>query len=78
MTLEDLLSICSDFDGLGWAVRDQLLEQVMEGDLSSANPNALKLIQKFLTKVAKVADGSASEEAREHAKSIDEYLKSLA
>jgi hypothetical protein len=70
MNIETLVKLCKQYTVLGWAVQAQLGD-VLSGDgMKDQNPNALKLIQDFLTSCAS-DDVSGAEELAEE---IDEYL----
>lgn len=52
MQLDDLIALCQEFNDLGWAVAAQLAEVVDGDDLTTKNPNALRMCQKFLREAA--------------------------
>ena len=48
MDLSELISLCTLYNNLGWAVQEQL-DSVMQGeDLNDQNNNALEMIRDFL------------------------------
>ena len=72
----DLVRRARDYQGLGWAVQEQLIS-ILEGEpLEVQNPNALELIQKFVDKQSSDAD-NLDYGWDEIAADIETYLNSL-
>jgi hypothetical protein len=50
--LEDIIEIAKEYDGLGWALQEQL-QSVLDGeDLEDQNENALSMCRAFLRRVS--------------------------
>lgn len=47
MELDDLMRFARNFSNMGWAIQEQL-DDIIKGDFSDVNPNALKEIDQRL------------------------------
>lgn len=78
MTLGTLIEICKRYNDLGWSVQGQLhnvYDDPCPHTFKKQNPNALKLVAKFLRHVARNADDTdLHDEAVAMVKDITEFL----
>ena len=54
MTLTQLLKLAKAYDKLGWAVQEQLESLNANGEVTTQNPNALRMIDRDFLKLAQL------------------------
>ena len=78
MTIERILAICKAYDRLGGAVQEQL-DDVLQDRIEDCNPNAVRLLRRFINEVKDHADVNGDDELEDHAETIlveiDAFLK---
>lgn len=72
MTLYKLMYLLKEYNGLGWAVQEQL-DDVIDGKIKDCNPNAVRMIKEFFATVAAECDGTLGEEASEMVEEINAF-----
>lgn len=74
-SLHTLVNVAQAYSDMGWSVQEQC-KQALGGDWDDLNPNALRLIVRWLKQVERLGDevGSDAELLRQD---IEEYLADL-
>ncbi len=79
MDIETFVKLAKQYNDLGWAIQEQL-NDVLQGDVDSVNPNALAYIKRFIdeaansgvdTEIAECVIRDFEDECQEHAAELE-------